>query len=124
MSEYILLISIIVLVSTMTSILLVLQIQRHRYRVLSTQWEEWKNAQTRTQQIWETQQEKHIIELEHTLATHVQHVENAWRMWEAKDISLIASTAQECNATLMHVHLEQELARLLYTDEVPLEKLD
>ncbi len=124
MGENTLLIGVIVLIATITSVALVLQVQKHHYATLSTRQEEWENVQKRSLQTWETQQEKRVIELDHSLTTHVQHVEMAWQTWEAKDTSLIASTAEQYNAMRMRVQLEKELTRLPYTDEIPLEKLD
>ena len=124
MGESALLIGIIVLVATVTSVLLVLQVQRRHSSAFSAHQVEWENMQKRSRQIWEIQQEKRGIELEHSLTTHVQHVELAWKAWEANDTSRIASTAEQSNATFLHTKLEQEVIRLPYTDEVPLKELD
>ncbi len=124
MGAYALLIGIIILVATVTSVLFVLQVQSRRSRVFSAHQVEWENMQKRSQQIWEIQQEKRGIELEHSLTAHVQRVEMAWKAWEANDTSRIASTAQQSNATLLHTKLEQEVIRIPYTDEVPLQELD
>ncbi len=124
MGESALLIATIVLVATVTSVLLVLQVQRRHSRAFSAHQVEWENMQKRSWQIWEIQQEKRGIELEHSLTTHVQHVELAWKAWEANDTSRIASTAQQSNATFLDTKLEQEVIRLPYTDEVPLKELD
>ncbi|GAC1636036.1 MAG: hypothetical protein NVS4B11_38440 [Ktedonobacteraceae bacterium] len=121
-AEQMLLISMIVLIAIVTSIVLVLQLQRHQDTRLSARRVEWENVQKRSQQIWETQQEKHAIELEHSLVASVQHMEQAWKVWEAKDRLLIASTAQQYETALAQMWLEQELARLPRTYEVPLKK--
>lgn len=122
MGEHMLLIGTVVLVATIISVVLTLQLQKRHYTMLSTRRVEWENVQKRSQQIWETQQEKRAIELEHSLTTHVQHIENTWKAWEAKDRSQIASTAQHYEATLAQIHIEQELARLPKTDEIPLKE--
>ena len=124
MDQTVLLIGVIVLVATITSVVFTLQVQKRRYATLSARQAEWENAQKRSQHIWEIQQEKRATELEQSLTTHTQHVEKAWKAWEAKDTSLIASTAEHYTTTLMHIQLEKEVARLPYTDEIPLEKLD
>ena len=124
MGEYVLLAGIIILVATVTSIVFVLQVQRYRSRRFSAHLAEWENVQKRSQQIWEIQQEKRGIELEHALNTHVQRVKTAWKEWEAIDSSRIASTAKQSDTTLLHTKLEQEIVRLPYIDEVPLKELD
>ena len=121
MSEYMLLMSIIVLVATITSVVFVLQVQRRCATTFSAHLMEWENVQKRSQQIWEIQQEKRGIELDHSLSTHVQRVVSEWKIWEANDTARIA---QQSNATLLHTKLEQEVVRLPYTDEVPLKELD
>ena len=119
-----LLIGTIVLVAMITSIVFVLQVQRRYTKTLSARQEEWENTQKRSLQIWEIQQEKRAIELEHSLTTHVLHVGKAWAEWEAKDTSLIASTAQQSQDILRHTKLEQEVVRLPFIDAVPLKKPD
>ena len=123
MGEYVLLVGTIVLVATVTSIVFVLYVQRRRSRTFSAHQVEWENVQKRSQQIWEIQQEKRGIELKHSLTTHVQRVEIAWKEWEANDTFRIASCAQQSNAALLHRKLEQEVVRLPYIDEVPLKEL-
>ncbi len=124
MGEYMLLIGTIVIVATVTSVVFVLQVQRQRSRVFTAHQVEWENVQKRSLQIWEIQQEKREIELAHSLTTHVQRLETAWKAWEAHDTSRIASTAQQSNATVLRTTLEQEVVRLPYTDEVPLKEPD
>jgi len=123
-SECMLLVGTIVLVATITSAVFVLQVQRRYFMMRSARQVEWENTQKRSLQIWEIQQEKRAIELENSLAARVQRIEIAWKVWEAKDTSLIASIAQCSNATQLHTKLEKEVVRLPHTDEVPLEKLD
>ena len=124
MVEAALLIGTIVLVAIITSVVFVLQVQRRRSKAFSAHQVEWENAQKRSQQIWEIQQEKRGIELEHSLTTYVQRVKSAWEVWEANDTSRIASSAQLSNTTFLQTKLEQEVVRLPYTDEVPLKELD
>ena len=121
MGKEIVLIGVIVLVATITSVVFVLQVQKRHYATLSIHQAEWENVQKRSQQIWEIQQEKRAIELDHSLTTHVQHVERAWKVWEANDTSLIASTAEQHNTALMQIQLEKELTRLPYMEDIPLE---
>ena len=124
MSETIQLVGIIVLVAIITSIVFVLQVQRRYAKALSIRHEEWENTQKRSLQIWEIQQEKCAIELEHSLTAYVQHVGTAWQEWEAKDTSLIASTVNKSQSALQLTTLEQEVVRLPFIDEVPLKKPD
>ena len=124
MVEAVLLIGTIVLVAIVTSVVFVLQVQRSRSRAFSARRVEWENAQKRSLQIWEIQQEKRGIELEHSLKTYVQRVESAWEAWEANDTSRIASNARQSTAAFLQTKLEREVVRLPYTDEVPLEELD
>ncbi len=124
MSETMLLIGTIVLVAIITSIVFVLLVQRRYVKTLSTRQEEWKSTQNHVLQTWEIQQEKRAIELEHSLKIDVEHVDIQWKAWEAKDTSLIASTAQQSQVALQYIKLEQEVARLPCIDDVPLKKPD
>lgn len=124
MNVNILLLSTIILVALVTSVVFVLQVQRLRFRKFSAHLVDWENAQKRSLQIWEIQQEKRAIELENSLTTTMQDVDIAWKEWEAKDASFIASTAQQSNALLLHRELEQEIVRLPFIDEVPLKDVD
>ncbi len=120
MSSAALLVSTIVLVATFTSAIIVLLVQRHRARVLYTRQMTWENVLKRSQQIWKVQQEKRVATVEQSVNTSLQHLQAAWKAWEAEDASLIASTAQQTYTTLLHIKLEQEIARIPYRDEVPL----
>ncbi|GAC1388691.1 MAG: hypothetical protein NVS4B12_05530 [Ktedonobacteraceae bacterium] len=122
MGEHMLLIGTVALVATITSVVLTLQLQKRHYTMFSTRRVEWEKVQKRSQYIWETLQEKRPIELEHSLTTYIQHVEKAWKEWEAKDSAQIASTAQCYETTLGQIRVEQELARLPKTDEIPLKE--
>ena len=120
MSDAALLVSTIVLVATLTGVVFVLLVQRYRSRVLSAHQLTWENASKRSQQIWKVQQEKRVAGVEQSANASMQHLQTTWKAWEAKDRSLIASTAQQTYTTLLHVRLEQEIARIPHTDEVPL----
>ena len=124
MGEFVLIAGISIVVATITSVVLVLLVQKRRSKAFSAHLVEWENVQKRSQQIWEIQQEKRGIELEHALAGHVQRVKHAWKKWEAKDMSRIASAIHESNAKFLHTALEHEIVRLPYTDEVPLKESD
>ncbi len=124
MNVNILLMSTIILVALVTSVVFVLQVQRLRSRKFSAHLVDWENAQKRSLQIWEIQQEKRAVELENSLTTNMQDVDIAWKEWEAKDASFIASTARQSNALLLHRELEQEIVRLPFIDDVPLKDVD
>ncbi len=123
-NENILLISTIVLVAMITSVIFVLQVQRHRFKMFSAHLVEWENARKRSLQIWEMQQEKRAIELENSLSTPVQRVAKAWKAWEVNDTSLVTSIAQQSNTLLHHTELEHEIVRLPFVDEIPLKNFD
>ncbi len=124
MNENILLISTIVLVAVVTSVVFVLQVQRHRSKMFFAHLMDWENAQKHSLQIWEIQQEKRVVELENTLSTHVQNVAITWNAMEEKDTSLVTSIAQQSNALLLRMEQEQEIVRLPFVDEIPLKNLD
>ncbi len=120
MNEAGLLISTIVLVATFASVLFVLLVQRRRAIVLSARQLTWENAQKRSLQIWKVQQEKRVIEFEKAASIRTRQLETAWKAWEATNASLVADTAQEAHDALLRVKLEQEIARIPRTDDVPL----
>ncbi len=98
--------------SILTAIIGTLLALRLQYRWLSKERierEAWEHAQEMHQLNWEKQQRKRATELEWSVASQVEQIQEQWSEWESRDQDRIK-----------RVRLEYELLHLPAIDEMPL----
>jgi len=99
---------IISLLAATIGALIAFKIQSRVLRNTGLEHEAWQLAQEAHQSVWEGNQRKQALELEHELTRQVQQIQEAWQRWEVHDTQRLAKLT-----------LEQKLASLPRIEDVP-----
>ncbi len=81
---------IISLLAATIGALIAFKIQSRVLRNTGLEHEAWQLAQEAHQSVWEGNQRKQALELEHELTRQVQQIQEAWQRWEVHDTQRLA----------------------------------
>src|SRR5712691_674375 len=95
MMKLVIVVGIFIMLTGIIAVVVALRIQ---YRILAEKHierEAWEHAQESHQLVWEANQRKRALEVEHTLTGALKQIQKEWRQWEARNNDHSQKLSQE-----------------------------